>query len=236
MLTRIRRRAAVVTYGDEGISLSELVVVMALFTVVGAMATMFLTSSNKANNATLQRGFNSATARQTLDAWTNLLRVADSPIDATSNRGRFTKITPTEIQFYASIDNRDATGRATPTKVDLALVGSELVETRYDGTTGALISTRHLGSGAAASNAWLFTPYSGSTALPLTTADCVSGSTPVTGYCGAFANDGSGTVDGEVQLETVNRVDIAFTVTDSASLAPTAFAASVSVIRHASGS
>lgn len=224
MLTQLRSRLASTT-GDSGISLSELLVTMGLMTIAGSMATAFLVTSSKASNMTLERGYNVSQARLTLDSWTNLLKVTDSIYAPGSKKGQFVRITPTEIKFYASLNNRDNAGFGTPTLVDLSLENGELVERHYDGATGALRSTRNLASGAAATG-WVFTPYAGTSKLPLTEQDCLSGSAHVDGFCGAFDSASSGTAAGETQLETVTRVDIAFTVTDHANLAPTSFTSS----------
>lgn len=216
--------------GDAGITLSELLVTMGLMTVVGTIATMFFVSASHSSVATLERGYNVSQARITLDAWTSRLRVADSINEAGSNRGRFVKITPTEIVFYANVNNRDDNGRGRTTRVDLALVSGELVEHDFDSSTGALISTRNFAVNAAPSSAsWVFTPYAGASQLPLTENDCLSGASRVAGFCGAFATDGSGTTEGEAQLQSVNRIDVSFTVTDSNNIAPTAFTSTVSI-------
>jgi hypothetical protein len=209
-------------------SLSELLVTMGLMTIAGSMATFFLVSSSRASNMTLERGYNVAQARLTLASWSGLLKVADSFGRPGQNVGRFAKITPTTIEFFASLDNRNEAGTAQPTRIVLTLENGELVERHYDATTGVLESTRNLATGAS-TDGWMFTPYNGTSALPLTELDCLSDDENVAGFCGSYATDGSGTQAGEARLQQVTRIDIAFRVSDRANLAPTSFVSSIAI-------
>lgn len=226
--------------GDAGITLTELLVTMVVMMVVGVVGATFFIGTVQANQTTQERGYNTSQARDVLDSWTALLRVADSATDTGSRTKRFLKVTPFEIQFYANVDNRQdsatqspsaapTAARSAPTLIDLQWVAGKLQERR---TSASGTSTHILASFVAppTSNNWLFTPFANSVQLPLTVSDCVSGTTRTTGYCGSDAADGTGTDDGRLDLLTVDRIDIAFTVSDPTSRAPVSFMSSVSIV------
>lgn len=214
---------------DSGVSLAELVVTMAIMTVVGAMTTAFFVTNQKVSRATLERGFNAADGRIVLDSWVSMLRVTDSPGTPGLAAGRFLKITPTEIMFYSSMAARDGSVATTsePTLIDLALTDGIMIETHY-GQAGAPNIVRKLAANVTTPG-WLFTPYQGSTSLASSDTDCLVANVPSTGYCDRNAPDGSGTVAGEATLALVNRIDLTFTVSDAGSLAPTTFTSSIAV-------
>jgi prepilin-type N-terminal cleavage/methylation domain-containing protein len=183
---------------DAGMTLMELVVAMTLMTIIGAMALGFFLGMNRADTRTVDANIATASARNALQSWTALLRLADSPVQPGSSANRFVELTPTKVVFYADLDNRSSCAlscaeRTAPTLVSLSLDGSgadaQLVETRYlDGTPSAS-ADRILVPGAAASSGWLFTPYD-SLGVPL--------------------NDGTALTT--AQLAKIARVDIAFAV------------------------
>jgi len=202
--------------GDQGLTLSELLVAMGLTTIAGVMSLSFFVGTNDVNRRTLERGYNSSQARITLDSWITMLRVADPD--------GLLKITPTKIQFYANLANRDGSGTAAPgapTLMTLELTDGQLVETRPTGR-------RIVAQGASASGV-LFAPYNGSQAISVTAHDCLSSGAHVEGLCSTNGPDGAttGTTDGATQLDLVTRIDINFSVTDKANLAPTSFTSSI---------
>ena len=160
---RLRRTRA---GGDAGVTLMELVVSMTLMTIIGSMAMTFFVGMNTATSKTTSVNQSTAGARTVLDSWTALLRVADSTVAPGSASGRILMVTPTEITFYADVNNRTCSSTCSavsnPTKIDLSLAGGQLVEKRYTYSSGAYPSTPTttdvLASGASASG-WLFTPY-----------------------------------------------------------------------------
>jgi hypothetical protein len=189
--------------GDEGISLTELIVSMGLMTLIGALATLFFVGMDTANSKTVNSVNASSSARNALQQWTDLLRLADSSTTtAGSGNSRFVEIKPSTMTFYANLNNRAADGsaRTAPTKISLSLESGQLVQ-RVFGTS----STRTLYFGTAVSTTgWLFQPYvSGSPPLLSEPNDCSGGTA---GLCSTVSA-------GDAILRTVVRVDIAFTVT-----------------------
>jgi type II secretory pathway pseudopilin PulG len=203
-LRRTRERS------DAGITLVEMVVSMSLMTIIGSMAVTFFVGMNRASTATTDANLSTAGARTVLDSWTSLLRVADSPTKPGDAGGRIVTITPTEIQFYADVNNRACSstcGAAThPTKVDLSLTSGSLVEKRFVYANGAYpstpTSTDTLASGASTSG-WLFTPYvNGNPPTPTLPALCPGGTA---GIC-------TGTTGASAVLDTIVRIDISFAI------------------------
>ena len=228
MLTALAPRLHRVRQGDDaGTTLMELVVSMTLMTIIGSMAMIFFVSMNTATGKTSGVNQSTAGARTVLDSWTSLLRVADSTIAPGSAAGRILLLTPTEITFYADVNNRTCSStcsaEANPTKIDLSLAGGQLVEKRYVYSGGAYPSTPTttdvLASGASASG-WLFTPYVNGNPPTATTPNlCPAGTA---GLC-------TGTAGADAVLGTVVRVDIAFTIQSSSGDAPQTYAASAAL-------
>ena len=221
---RLRRTRA---GGDAGVTLMELVVSMTLMTIIGSMAMTFFVGMNTATSKTTSVNQSTAGARTVLDSWTALLRVADSTVAPGSAAGRVLMVTPTEITFYADVNNRTCSSTCTavsnPTKVDLSLAGGQLVEKRYTYSGGAYPSTPTttdvLASGASASG-WLFTPYVNGNPPTFTAQNlCPGGSL---GLC-------TGTTGADAVLDTIVRVDIAFSIQPTSSDAPQSFAASAAL-------
>lgn len=156
---------------DAGITLMELVVAMSLSSLIGAMALSAFIVMHDATGTTIDRDIATAGARNVVEQWTALLQLADSPTAAGATADRITSISPTEMVFYADIDNRSGSAaRSCPTLLDLSLSGGELIEARtpYTGsacTQPGTTSTSHLLADVSTSG-WLFTGYdSNSTAV-----------------------------------------------------------------------
>lgn len=220
-------RSRVLAEKDGGYTLSELLVALALMSIVATIAMTFFTLNSAANSTTYEKLYNTAQARLSLDAWTALLRVADSP-NAGSDAGRLVEITPDAIVFHANLENRNASGAPTaPTKIRLALDSGTLTETRYD-ASGSVTARRVLARGVSASDptGWVFVPWSAGNQVP-TALLCASGASQVVGYCDTGATDYAPTAGGSAMLPTVDRIVIGIKVTDTANRAPVTFTSGV---------
>jgi prepilin-type N-terminal cleavage/methylation domain-containing protein len=95
MLSRLRRLR-----GDAGVTLVELMVSMAIFTLLGAMALTWFVGSNTANKATVDANITTASARNALQSWAGLIRLA-TPASGSSTA--VTNLTATSITFSANL-------------------------------------------------------------------------------------------------------------------------------------
>lgn len=95
MLSRLRR-----VRGDAGVTLVELMVSMALFTLLGAMALTWFVGSNSANKATVDANITTASARNAMQSWAGLIRLA-APASGSSTA--VTNLTATSITFSANL-------------------------------------------------------------------------------------------------------------------------------------
>lgn len=197
---------------DAGFSLIELVVTGTLMVLVMAMALSFFVQFNHQNSAVTDESVATATARTVLQEWAATLRLADSPDTPGSPNGRIVMLTPTEIQFYADLGNRDlcpggtCSDTAKPTEVDFALNSdNQLVQSYYvyDTVTGSYPSTPTttsvVANGVTATD-WLFLPYVDTNPpSPTRPQLCNSGA----GLCGT---------SGSSVLDTVVQIDINFAI------------------------
>lgn len=249
MLTRLRARRRA-KHGDAGITLIELVVAMTIATIVATLTTALFVTSSNVNSKTTNTNVATSAARAVLDSWAALISVADAPtIPYVSNvpqngstaqptagtaADRIINITPTELTFWADVNNRPSCGggncistaqpneRTQATYVDLSYVPSyagatsgSLVETRYlPGSTTTVQTKRTVIASGVSTNGWLFTPY-----LEKAYGGCTAGliCTPVmcngaAGICLPTPPVTSG-LDPAVYLSYINRIDISFTVT-----------------------
>jgi type II secretory pathway pseudopilin PulG len=197
-LRAVRRRLAGV-HGDDGITLTELVVTMTLMSIVGALSLSFFLGSSASDARTIDSAQTAAGARNAVTAWSGLLQVADSTSPGGTD-DRITALTPTSITFAADLDNRPTCSTApcpttATTPVTLALVSTtsgtttttQLVQTitRTSGSTRLV----QVPAGVAAAGGCLFRPY-----------DATNAQLPCSGLTVA-------------QRATITRIDIAFTVT-----------------------
>jgi len=153
MISRLRR--------DEGLTTAELIVAMAVGIVLGAMTLALILGLNRVSSEAIDRSESATTARAALESWRDLLSVRESPAFDEFETPSVEAIDRTSIVFYASINNRQATGPATaPTKIEIRVEDSGLVERRYeptgDGYAEEPTITRHLAEAASLS----FTAYS----------------------------------------------------------------------------
>jgi prepilin-type N-terminal cleavage/methylation domain-containing protein len=129
---RIRR---VSTGGDRGITLTELIIAMALSSILGTMTLLVFLGLNTASTTTVERSLSASEARVILSSWSSLLQVAESPSRNAAAQPAFARATATELCFYASLDNRSpASGAANfgaPTPVRLFQEGESVVEERF---------------------------------------------------------------------------------------------------------
>ena len=183
MSARLSRRLRALRRRDDGTTLAELMIAMVLTSIVSTIAIgALLGISDAATNAS-DRTLASNAARNTLQAWTEDLRVTDGTTPG-SRSNRVEYLAPTDILFYADLGNRAyATGAVTSPPVMLWLrldPSGFLVEEQFASTAGKgstptvcrLLGTR------VSTPATLFSPYdSGGNALPntqprLTTLSC----------------------------------------------------------------
>lgn len=133
MLSAPRLRRADRT-ADAGVTLIETLVVTALMTVVGAMATAFFVGSNRATTAAMDTSTTTANGRTTMSALTQALRLADSPTQqAGYPTARFTTVSASSVVFYSNVnsDRTGSTSRSAPTKVSFTASGTKLTELLY---------------------------------------------------------------------------------------------------------
>lgn len=210
MLIRIRRRLA----HDDGVTLIELVVGMALSTIIGAMTLFLFVNANATTQASTDRSIDVAKARGLLQAWTSYVQVADGPTSGSASH-RFEWFTSNDVLFYADLGNRSATtdSVATPTIVWLRLAGGRLIEEQFAyGTTSPAVC-RILAQNVTASS--LFTA-SDATRAAMSGVDL--GQPMVAGGAGCTSLPSSITqtdTTAVANLQSVSRVAIAFTITDT---------------------
>ena len=168
---------------DAGVTLTELLVSMGLMLIVATLALGWLIGENTSDTKTTNSTFALSDARNLLQAWPALLRVADSPsggytsvqssgstaaattVAPGQSTGRFLAISTTSITFNADVGNRASCttncARGATTQVTLALSNGALTQTLV--TNGTTKTMTYVRSGAAllpASGSCLFTAYS----------------------------------------------------------------------------
>jgi len=149
MIARLRR--------DDGLTTAELIVAMAIGIVLGAMTLTLILGLNRVSSEAIDRSESATTARAALESWRDLLSVRESPTFDEFEKPSVEEINGSSIVFYASINNRQATGPATaPTKIELREEdGGGIVERRYeptgDGYADEPTITRHLADTASLS-------------------------------------------------------------------------------------
>jgi prepilin-type N-terminal cleavage/methylation domain-containing protein len=130
MLTRLRS----VRSSDRGMTLAELLVGMSLLLTVATLTTMYFVSQNTQANRTLNGSFATSTGRAALTTVATDLRLADTPTaEPGYATGRFVTATATQVVFYSNISaNRSGSlDRSPPTKIDIHVSGTKLVEQDY---------------------------------------------------------------------------------------------------------
>lgn len=164
----IARARAVLASGEAGITLMELIVGMALSTVLGAMTLMLFLDINSSAESTTDRTINTASVRNAIQSWTIYLRVADGTT-AGDRADRIEWLTASDMLFYADINNRPDTTTdqlktiGTPTMMWLRLdTGGNLVEEQFSSsaTQGTAPSTcRVLAENVSTPSAPLFAAF-----------------------------------------------------------------------------
>jgi Tfp pilus assembly protein PilW len=131
----VRRYRQVTSEPERGITLTELIVAMALSTILGTMTLFVFLGLNTASTTTIQRSISATEARVILSSWNSLLQVAESPVRNDGAKPAFARLDSSAVCFYASIDNRSpAVGAANfsaPTPVKLYQDGDSVVEERF---------------------------------------------------------------------------------------------------------
>lgn len=237
MSARMRLRAlrarltARLQRGDQGITLTELVVAMGLSTLIGALTLGLFVSITKSSGATTDRTVNTAAARNLIQAWTAYLRVADGTT-AGSRVSRIEWLTSSDMLFYSDLYNRSMATVATtasPTMVWLRRDSSgALVEEQFSATAAAGATPtmcRTLLSTTVVTGS-LFSAYDSSTA-PMASLDLGSAPTPSKGCQHLPVTVPSQVKNSDAvaqaNLQTVFSVVIDFIVRDSRSSHPIEF-------------
>ena len=226
----ILRRLRALRRRDDGITLTELIVSMALFSIVGAMTLGLFLSINKSTAATTDRTVSSDDARNTLLAWTAYLRVADGTT-AGSISNRIEYLTNSDMLFYADLNNRSIDTPATtspPTMIWLRLdTAGNLIEEQFSSTAASGATPRlcrtllsHVSTPAQP----LFTAYdlNGNTVAPQGTAP-----TPSAGCVHLPLTVNSQLTHPNTAIQTtlasVHKIQIDFVVRDTSGAHPLAF-------------
>jgi type II secretory pathway pseudopilin PulG len=114
---------------DAGTTLIELVVAMVLATIFGAFAMTWFLGASDASTATTSADLGTAGARNALQTWAALLRVAGSPSDPGSGTDRIIDLSATSITFNAYAAGPDSCSAAcsefSTKTVTLAMTGSD---------------------------------------------------------------------------------------------------------------
>lgn len=134
MLSAVRPSRESRVHDDVGTTLVEIMVVMTLMTVIGAMVTGFFVGANRATSRAADDSTTTANSRAVMTAITAMLRLADSPTtQAGFPTGRFATFTASSVVFYSNVNaNRSGSSmRSAPTKVSLTAAGTKLTEKLY---------------------------------------------------------------------------------------------------------
>lgn len=227
ILSRLR---ALLRRGDAGVTLTELVVSMGLFTIVGVLTLGLMININTSTASTTDRTISSSSARNAILAWTAYLRVADGTT-AGSRTNRIEWLTAKDMLFYADLNNRsiDTPGTTSaPTMVWLRLdTAGNLVEEKFVSTAaqGATpTSCRSLVSHVSTPSTSLFSAIdaNGNAVAPQGTAPVVAAGCqhlPVT--VNSHLQHPNLTV--QTNLSNVNTVSIDFVVRDTRGAHPLEF-------------
>ena len=227
MLTALRARARRIWRRDDGVTLIELVVAMTLSTALGAMTLFLFVSVSNSSDATNDRTINTASARNTLEAWTSYLQVSDGT-SAGNGTNRFEWLTDQDMLFYADLNNRSAGNASTTTAATMMWLrldsAGNLVEEQFP-------ASAVVGSTAGTCRVIAVSASAGITATPtLFTAKTSSGNSFSEGQLGSAPSSGTGcqplpetppsatgSLGSTVQanLQTVRTVEIAFTIVDT---------------------
>jgi hypothetical protein len=240
MPTRMSRRLRANARGrDDGVTLTELLVSMGLSTLLGAVTLTLFLNINASSSGTTDRTISSSTARNTIQAWTGYLRVADGTPPGTRTN-RLGWLAPNDMLLFSDLGNRSMisiTTTSAPIMIWLRLdTAGQLVEEQFTTTptSGGAIATvaagtkakvcRVLASHVTVRSA-LFTPSdslgSAMTSLRLGTAPTAQpGCQPL-----PVAVPTAGNADSVVKtnLQNVNSVVIDFIIRDTAGKHPLEF-------------
>lgn len=164
MLTAIRARLRHAA-GEDGLTLMELVVGMALACVVGALMVQWFVGASDTTAAASDSSLATASARGALQSWAADLQLAGSPTNPGSGTDRIASLSRTSIDFHAHLDNAACSSNTTcgslsTTEIVLSLVDGNLLEQVGDGASNVVVP----GNDVTAGNC-LFTAYAGSTEL-----------------------------------------------------------------------
>jgi Tfp pilus assembly protein PilW len=135
-----RRSRAVRDTHDAGITLMELLVAMVINLIIGTLTVSIFLAVNNSSNNSVDRAVSTANARNTIQAWTALLRVADGKTAGVVTN-RIEWLTSKDMLFYADLKNRSTTNltvTGAPTMVWLRLDSSNvLIQEQFPSTATA---------------------------------------------------------------------------------------------------
>jgi hypothetical protein len=208
MLSRLRAGLRQCWRDDRGISLMELVVAMGISTILGTMGILFFVGADRTGYTTVLTNQNTGDARNTLDSWTSMLRVAGW-LDPVAMTDRFEEITPTKIVFYANLGNRATANQQTGALTKVALMlrttnattgAGRLIQVTFNPDNTTVKSVRQLAFNAmpvGGPGHAVFQPYNriGSPVDTVNTTGCLSNSTPKPGLCLQKPPAGAGMLD-----------------------------------------
>jgi hypothetical protein len=115
-------------------TLAELLVGMGLLLTVATLTTLYFVSQNTQTTRTLNASFATSGARTALTTIATELRLADTPTaEPGYPTGRFVTASPTQVVFYSnvSVNRTSSTVRTPPTKIDIHVSGTKLIEQDY---------------------------------------------------------------------------------------------------------
>jgi type II secretory pathway component PulJ len=172
---------------DAGITLMELLVAMVINVIIGALTVGIFVSVNDSSNNSVDRAVGSANARNTIQDWTALLRVADGKT-AGVVANRIEWLTSKDMLFYADLNNRSTTNLTVtgpPTMVWLRLDSKNvLIQEQFPSTatagTAPTVCLRLAGTVSTPPATPLFTALDFSS-TPMTGVDLGSAPTPSAG-------------------------------------------------------
>jgi prepilin-type N-terminal cleavage/methylation domain-containing protein len=136
VMTRVRARVARLR-SDAGVSLMELIVSMALFSILGTLTLTLFLNVDTSSAAITDRTLSTANARNAIQSWTAYLRVADGTT-AGVKTNRIEWLSDKDMLFYADVNNRSMSSLGTtsaPTMMWLRLdAAGQLVEEQFTST------------------------------------------------------------------------------------------------------
>lgn len=187
--------------GDEGFTLIELTIALAIFSVLALLIMYTLTGFMSIQDSTLNRFYATSQAQNIIDQFARDLRTAVTPPNVSGITSPFVSVTPTSITFYADL------GGSSPTEIHAYIAATNAgatncpcdfhEDTYTNGAWQTRIDGTYVASSSSISTTTVFTYYSAPTAQ-------ASSPTPITiASTGATAPTDNATLD-QIALIGVN--------------------------------